>query len=294
VWVDWNNNGSMQAVGAPVTGLGQWGRFSTREDVPSTRRCSFGDLSIGPDGQVALVCTRDQRHTNPVVTSIKVAVDPDGLGPAPFGKARVIGTTNVQQFDPIRPQKSRTVDAETGFAWDLLPTSPHFGRLYLVYTDENPNGSSNSDIWLRTSDDSGANWCAPVQVNDVTTNAQFLSKIAIDPTTGAIAIAWHDARNDVGHHSAGDTDGKRNTDAMLYMTFSADGGATFSPAVQVSVGVSNAVDAKNGIDYGDYIGLVFFGNIAMPAWADNSNSTGDNPAGQLGTFDIYTAQVSCC
>jgi hypothetical protein len=30
----------------------------------------------------------------------------------------------------------------------------------------------------------------------------------------------------------------------------------------------------------------------MPAWADNSNSTGDNPAGALGSFDIYTARVS--
>jgi hypothetical protein len=61
--------------------------------------------------------------------------------------------------------------------------------------------------------------------------------------------------------------------------------------VQVSQGVSNAVAARNGIDFGDYTGLAFHAGIAMPAWADNSNSTGDNPDGALHAFDIYTARV---
>ena len=292
VWITWNNNGLMQAAGARVDGLGQVAKFHKRQDIDGTFNCSFGDIVVGPTGQVAEVCTKDQPGTHPTVASIRTAVDPDGLGPLGFSKARVIGTTNVQQFDPIRPQKSRTVDAETGFAWDVLATSPHFGRLYLVYTDEQPNGSSDTDIWLRSSDDVGATWSAPVRVNDVTTNAQFMSKIAIDPSTGDLAIGWHDARNDAGGHAFGDTDGIVNSDAMFYLTFSTDGGSTFVPAVQVSQGVSNAKAARNGIDYGDYVGLAFYGGVAMPAWSDNSNSTGDNPAGPLGTFDIYTARVS--
>lgn len=292
VWITWNNNGLMQAAGARVNGLGQVGKFHKRQDIDGTIDCSFGDISVGPTGQVTEVCTKDQRGTNPKVASIRTAVDPDGLGPLGFSKARVIGRTNVQQFDPIRPQRSRTVDAETGFAWDLLASSPHFGRLYLVYTDEEPNGSSDTDIWLRSSDNDGVTWSAPVRVNDVTTNAQFMPKISIDPSTGYLAIGWHDARNDAGGHAFGDTDGIVNSDAMFYLTFSTDGGSTFVPAVQVSQGVSNAKAAQNGIDYGDYVGLAFFGGIAMPAWSDNSNSTGDNPAGALETFDIYTAWVS--
>lgn len=292
VWITWNNNGSMQAAGARVNGLGQVGKFHRRQDIDGTLDCSFGDIAVGPTGQVAEVCTKDQRGTNPKVARIRMSVDPDGLGPLGFSKARVIGTTNVQQFDPIRPQRSRTVDAETGFAWDLLATSPNFGRLYLVYTDEQPNGSSDTDIWLRSSDDDGVTWSAPVRVNDVTTNAQFLPRIAIDPTTGNLAIGWHDARDDAGDLAFGDTDGIVNSDAMFYMTFSTDGGSTFVQNVRVSQGVSNAKAARNGIDYGDYTGLAFFGGIAMPAWADNSNSTGDNPAGTLHSFDIYTARVS--
>ena len=292
VWVTWNNNGLMQAQGARVSGLGLVAKFHKRQDIDGTLNCSFGDIAVGPTGQVAEVCTKDQRGTDPRVASIRTAVDPDGLGPLGFSKARVIGATNVQQFDPIKPQKSRTVDAETGFAWDVLATSPHFGRLYLVYTDEEPNGSSDTDIWLRSSDDVGVTWSAPVRVNDVTTNAQFMSKIAIDPSTGNLAIGWHDSRNDAGDLAFGDTDGIVNSDAMFYLTFSTDGGSTFVPAVQVSQGVSNAKAARNGIDYGDYVGLAFVDGIAMPGWSDNSNSTGDNPAGALRSFDIYTARVS--
>ena len=292
VWLTWNNNGIMQASGARVSGLGQIGKFSKRQDIPKSRNCSFGDIAIGPAGQVFEVCTKDRDGTGPTVTTIRAATDPDGLGPRPFTRARAVSTTNVQQFDAIPPQRSRTVDAETGLAWDTLATSPYFGRLYLMWTDEQPNEGNDTDIWLRSSDDAGASWSAPVRVNDVTTNAQFLPRIALDPTTGNLAFGWHDARNDAGDRGPGDTDGKPNTDAMYYVTFSTDGGATFSPAVAASAGVSNAKAAQNGIDYGDYSGLAFYGGIAMPAWSDNSNSTGDNPGGARKTFDIYTARVT--
>jgi hypothetical protein len=38
--------------------------------------------------------------------------------------------------------------------------------------------------------------------------------------------------------------------------------------------------------------LDFYGGVFVPVWADNSNSTGDNPAGALATLDVYTARVS--
>jgi hypothetical protein len=292
VWLTWNNNGIMQAAGAPVSGRGQVGKFSKRQDIPKTRNCSFGDITIGPAGQVVEVCTKDKDGTRPTIATIRTSIDPDGLGPKTFTPAKGIATTNVQQFDAIPPQRARTVDAETGLAWDTVPTGPHFGRLYLLWTDEQPNESNDTDIWLRSSDDAGVTWSAPVRVNDVTTNAQFLPRIALDPTTGNLAFGWHDARNDVGDQGPGDTDGKPNTDAMYYVTFSTDGGATFAPSVAAGTGVSNAKAAQNGIDFGDYSGLAFFGGVAMPAWSDNSNSTGDNPAGALKTFDIYTARVT--
>src|SRR5439155_26395637 len=49
--------------------------------------------------------------------------------------------------------------------------------------------------------------------------------------------------------------------------------------------------AQNGIDFGDYEGLAFYGGNFYPVWADNSNSTHDNPDGTLHELDIYTAKV---
>jgi hypothetical protein len=292
VWVTWSNNGVLQAAGAKVTGLGQIAKFKKRQDIHASAGCTFGDISVGPSGQVYEVCTKDRRGSNPPTASIRAATDPDGLGPQGSTDAKAIGATNVVKFDYIPPQRSRSVDAEPGLAWDTVATSPHLGRLYLIWTDEQPNESGDTDIWLRYSDDDGSTWSTPTRVNDVTTNAQFLPRIALDPTTGNLAIGWHDARNDAGDLSFGDTDGKPNTDAMYYMTFSTDGGQTFAPSVPVSQGVSNSDDARNVVDYGDYTGLAFSAGVALPAWSDNSNSTGDNPAGALRSFDIYTARVS--
>ena len=56
-------------------------------------------------------------------------------------------------------------------------------------------------------------------------------------------------------------------------------------------GPSNSRDANNGIDFGDYEGLAFYGGNYFYVWADNSNSTGDNPDGTLNELDIYTARV---
>jgi hypothetical protein len=292
VWLVWNN-GSMQADGARVSGLGEVGRFHAVEKVPGTRDCTFGDVAVGPDGQVMQVCTHDVFVDHAYVhTSVRVNVDPDGLGAAGFGPSVLASTTNVRQFDPIRPQEDRTVDAESGLAWDR--TGGTFaGRVYLVYTDEQPAGSDRTDIWVRISDDDGATWSAPVKVNDdpLAHRSQFLPRIALDQTSGNVAVGFHDARNDAGDFTFGDTDGRANDDAMYYLAFSADGGATFGANIQVAAGVSNAEDAANGIDYGDYTGLTFTAGVAHPAWADNSDSTGDNPNGALHQFDIYTAAV---
>jgi hypothetical protein len=38
--------------------------------------------------------------------------------------------------------------------------------------------------------------------------------------------------------------------------------------------------------------MSFTHGVLYPGWADNSNSTGDNPDGALTTFDVYTAKVT--
>ena len=289
VWLVVNGGGPIIATGAPATGLGQVGSFITAEVVPGTNNCTYGDVAIGPQGQVMNVCTLTESGAGG--GTLRVNVDQDGLGPNGFGQSVSVIDAHIGGFHFIPAQVNRSIDAEPGLAWDRTG-GIHNGRVYLVYTFERSNGTDNTDIFVRFSDDLGATWSTPVRVNDdTTTNSQFLPKISLDPTTGNLVVVWYDARNDLGAGGPGDTDGVPNDDAQLWGAFSLDGGQTFTKNFQTSAGTSNSHDSGNGIDYGDYSGLSFAGGVAHPAWADNSNSTGDNPDGALHQLDIYTAAV---
>jgi hypothetical protein len=130
--------------------------------------------------------------------------------------------------------------------------------------------------------------------DDATANSQFLPRIALDQTTGNVAVSWYDARNDRGDRAPGDTNGAPNDDAQLYATVITPGkrGLTIAPNLRVSAGTSNAAAAANRVEYGDYSALDFHAGAFYPAWADNSNSIGGNPEGTLHTFDLYTAKVT--
>jgi len=289
VWLVFNAGGPIFATGAPVSGLGQVGSFFAGEVVPGSNNCTYGDVAIGPDGQVMQTCNLTESGQGG--GKVFVNVDPDGLGPAGFGDRVFVTETHVGGFDFIPPQPDRSVDAEAGLAWDRTG-GPHNGRVYLVYTFEQKNESDNTDIYVRYSDDDGATWSGGVRVNDDNTkNSQFLPKISLDPTTGDLAVTFYDARLDLGLGGPGDTDGVPNTDAQVWGTFSTDGGQTFQPNKQISAGTSNSSVSGNHIDFGDYSGLSFYGGIAWPSWSDNSNITGNNPDGALSKLDIFTAPV---
>jgi hypothetical protein len=290
VWLVFNGGGPIVATGAPVSGLGQVGSFIPIEVVPGTNNCTYGDVAIGPRGEVMQVCTLTESGQGG--GKLFVNVDPDGLGSAGFGTRIFVTDTHVGGFDFIPPQPDRSVDAEPGLAWDRTG-GPHNGRVYLVYTLEHPNESNNTDIYVRFSDNEGVTWSSPVRVNDDhTTNSQFLPKISLDPTSGNLAVVWYDSRKDLGTGGPGDTDGVPDDDAQFWGAFSTNGGQTFTPNIQISAGTSNSHDSGNAIDYGDYTGLSFYDGLAHPAWADNSNSTGNNPDGSLHGLDIYTATVA--
>jgi hypothetical protein len=293
VWVSYTSYPQqvVQASGAPVTGLGQFGSFSAPETVPTANgRGNYGDTAVGPNGEVMVTyqdATNDQGGAH-----IYTAVDADGLGAKGFGRPVFLAHTRVGGFDYVAVQPHRSVDAEANLAWDRSG-GRHAGRLYAVWTQEVKNESDNMDIMFQFSDDAGATWSPAIRLNDdATTNSQVNPAIALDQTSGAVAVTWYDARNDLGQGGAGDTDGVPNTDVQIWATSSTDGGATFSPNFRVSAGTSNATDAESSFDFGDYTHAAFQSGLFYPAWSDNSNSTGDNPDGTLHQLDLYTARIA--
>jgi hypothetical protein len=275
VWVSWKAaSNAISAAGASVAGLGSVGAFSAPE---RTGIGDFGDIAISPTGAVLVTYERSYTNANP--STLYSALDPDGLGPAGFNAESTVTNTNVGGFYPIPAQNSRTVDAEAGLAWDRSGGA-HNGRVYFVYTDAPSSGSADTNIFVRFSDNNGGTWSAPIQANDDSTgNSQFLPRIALDQTTGQLALSWYDARNSSG-----------NNTAQVWATTSTDG-TTFTANVQVSAGTSNAAPAASIIDFGDYTGLAYQEGSFYPFWSDNSNSTGDNPNGAGSSLDMYTAAV---
>ncbi|MGN6795272.1 MAG: hypothetical protein ACTHJW_23025 [Streptosporangiaceae bacterium] len=293
VWVSYTSFPStvVQAFGASVTGLGTFGSFSAPQSVPtSAGRGDFGDTAVGPAGQV-MVTYQDQTNGQGGA-HIYTAVDSNGLRPGGFADPRLLARSRVGGFDFIPAQPDRSVDAEANLAWDRSG-GPNNGRVYVIWTQESPNESDNMDIMLQYSDDNGSSWSPAVRLNDDhTTNSQFMPAIAVDQTTGHVAVSWYDCRNDLGAGGAGDTDGVPNDDAQIWGTFSTNGGLTFAPNFQVSAGTFNAPDAQSGFDYGDYTHAAFQSGLFYPAWSDNSNSTGQNPDGTLHQLDLFIAKVA--
>jgi hypothetical protein len=289
VWVTWRDDSNgISARGRSVTGALTFGAWGAEQDISTVG--NFGDIAIGPNGEVMVVYQTPTGNEGP--STILVHTDADGLGAGGFGAAVNLGTTNVGGFDFLPAQPQRSVDSETGLAWDRSGGIRN-GRVFLVYTDESPAESNDFDILVRFSDDNGANWSAPVRINDdAGTNSQMLPRIALDQTTGNVAVSFYDARGDTGGGpSATDIDGTANNDVTLFATWSADGGATWAANVAVADAPTDGYNFNGGQELGDYTGLDFHGGVFYPSWADSSNSTGDNPDGTRVSLDVYVAAV---
>ncbi len=279
VWLTYFTLGGIAVSGASVSASGATGPFTSVSLPAQPPGVNYGDIAVGPNGEVAVTYGPNSGSTG---GTVYVQVDPDGAGPSPFAPPVAAAPTNVGGFTFIPAQPNWGVDPEAGLAWDRT-NGPHRGRLYLVYTDATAPGGPDTNIMLTYSDTAGASWSPPVRVNDdAGTSSQFLPRLSLDQTTGAIAITWYDARNS-----------PTNTQAQYWGAFSTDGGATFTPNFQISTGMSDqarSIAALRKADYGDYTGNAFAGGMLVPAWADNANSTGDNPDGST-DFDVYTAIV---
>jgi hypothetical protein len=283
-----NPEGQIEVAWANVSGLGQVGSFAVQV-IPNSGSKNFGDIAIGPNGQMAVTFQGAVTGAGP--DSAPVSTNPNTLGSALFGRPTLATNLNVGSFRAITPQPVRTVTANLGLAYDRS-NGPHRGRLYLVYADAVNTTTTNLNIFVRFSDDDGKTWSKPVQVNDDSGRAvHFFPAIAVDQTTGNLGVVWYDTRNDSGT-GPGDRDHKPNTDAELFASVSTDGGATFLPNVQVASGPSNAIINNDtfGNDFGDYLGVDYSHGVLFPSWADNSTTLGGNP--NLPNFDVAFARVT--
>lgn len=279
VWLTYWTKGGIMVSGAGVSGPGAIGAFQNFQPAQPAG-VNFGDIAVGPKGEVMIAYGPNSGSSETVYTDLKG----DGLGPGPFAGFRPVAAVHLGGFTPIPAQPDWGIDSEAGLAWDRS-AGAYQSRVYLVYTDATAAGSTDTNIFVIHSGDGGATWSSPVRVNDDSgANSQFLPHISLDQSSGTIAVTWYDAR-----------DSALNNTARYYGAFSGDGGASFGANFAIAAGVSNAAGSTPApgfkkSDFGDYTGNAFVNGRLVPAWADNSNSTGDNPEGAA-NFDVYAAVV---
>jgi hypothetical protein len=140
--------------------------------------------------------------------------------------------------------------------------SPHAGRLYVSYTDKDPS-LSNTNIYVRYSDDGGATWSTEAKVNDDTVNAyHFHHQITVAPS-GRVAVCFYDTRRD-----------STNKKTDRYVSLSANGSLWTKNLKYTSAQSDETARSADGNQYGDYQGVaVDSAGVFHFSWTDSR--TGD-------------------
>jgi len=147
-------------------------------------------------------------------------------------------------------------------------------------TASNEPGSNTAStcktrIWFARSADGGATWSAPYMVNNQSSlNDQYNQALAVDESTGNVAIIYYDTVND-------STRKKSN----VWYQVSTNDGVSFGAAQQIA---SSATDetiagADSGNQYGDYNGLTGASNLFFPSWTDRRSGAKE---------EIWTAAIN--
>jgi hypothetical protein len=284
VWVAFRDFSDVAVTGALVSGPGNVTNWTTPAHIQGSHLNSRSSVAVGPTGQVAVIC-EDQTYSGP--SSILFSLNPYGLSQNGFTSGRTILTSNMGGFTYLNATPNRGCNVGASLAWDRTG-GQYNSRLYLVYTDRPSTISMDSNIYVKHSTDQGASWSTQVRINDDTGSmSQFDPRIAVDQTSGKVAVSWYDCRDDTI---------TPNVKTKFYAAVSSDGGQTFSPNIQLESGQSDAIHPPITDDwhqeYMDYTGLAYYGGYFYPAWADNSNSDANRDnLDSTGEMDIYVARV---
>lgn len=278
-----------------VTGLGRIGKLN-RVATLTTVHSMVESVAAGPAGQVVAA----YQYTTAIGPSTIYTSTYSGSGPQRFKTSPPQITTQVGTNDLIPAMEVSGISANPSLAFDNSADA-YTGRLYLAYASAASTNSVNTNIYLAYSDNDGATWSSPVQVNDDSSpNSHFMPAVAVDPVTGTVGVTWYDSRNDNGIPGTGGTNNVANDDEQVYGAVGTPttGGVNFSPNFVIQPAFSNAdfIDTTTiTIDpnqFGLHNGLTFYNGRLSASWADNSNSTNDNGNGTHLFPDTYVGTAT--
>jgi hypothetical protein len=133
-----------------------------------------------------------------------------------------------------------------------ISNGPNRGNLYLNWCDQR-NGEEDTDVWLMKSTDGGETWQKPTRVNqDVSKRHQFFTWMTLEQSTGYLFFVYYDRRNTT------------SIDTETYLSYSIDGGATFTD-MKIS---KSAFTPDPDLFFGDYLNIDAVGGKIAAIWPE--------------------------
>ncbi len=285
IYIPWKrmmvNDSSTQIIISKSTDKGNsWSEPSIVSDrLPnSVEDTTFGQsfplARTGPEGEVYVVWNHGVEH------GVGFAKSHDGADSFSkpeiihnyeiFGETRDIsGTGEEPEF---RHTVKGTVRAEAYPSMDVdLSGGQNGGNIYLCWAADNP-----PDIFFSKSTDKGETWTETKIIHENPANDQFWPWLAVDQTTGDIAIMYLDSREDPDNYLV-----------ECWVSFSSDAGETWIDRRVSEIPFDLTRNPFGGVFSGDYNGIAFHDGIIYPSWVDMRNAVQN-----IFDNDVFTAIIN--
>jgi hypothetical protein len=199
------------------------------------------------------------------VTRRQLRIDRSTDGGATWGGDRVIQQLAVSGAAASTIASPQAGASNAPFCDVDRSTGARRGTIYCTFHDL--AAGNGLDIFLRRSSDGGANWTAPVRLNDDPAGVaadQFLPRLMVDDRNAKVSVGWYDTRDDAAH-----------VQTNVYFTRANDGVAFVSP-VRVTTALSDmSRPGASPEGYGESMGMECLWGRCRVLWTDTRTGSED-------------------